>query len=580
MPSDHPQKKNSKVSAGTAGESSSPPPIQGGGASAQQTAGFDDSDPLQDTIYRASGSAQSQRHTESVNLIGRQLDDFKILRKLGQGGMATVYLAEQVSLKREAAIKVLHDELLNDETHLKRFEREAKAAAGLTHPNIVQVYMTGEFEGTHYIAQEYVRGVNLREHLARYAPPDCTLILRIMRQVTAALNAAAEKGIVHRDIKPENIMITSRKLIKVADFGLAQIGQSEERVNLTQVGTTMGTPLYMSPEQVNGRALDQRSDIYSLGVTCYHLIAGRPPFHGETALSIAVKHLNEPAPSLKSRRPDLPQELCDLVHRMMEKDPDKRPANATELMQEIKKIPEQASVKQGRNLSSLVPFQGNRGFQKQLVAFLLASFCLGSVAAAIGWVNRPGDPFDAPFIEQASGASENENVIPHEKSAMTQYFRAVRMKDSEFAWKAVIDYVPVNEFYKPRAQIRLGLLLIRPDRYEEAKTIFLQLIDSGQATFKVNGYAGLMVLESLNGNARISQDIWESRVRDQLNEPGNELDSEMYDYVDNALRKNEISLGINNEESRKKLFNLTDDEAETLGPESPSGNSGRIQSEF
>tara|TARA_R110002095_G_scaffold187932_1_gene165193 strand:- start:3015 stop:4694 length:1680 start_codon:yes stop_codon:yes gene_type:complete len=546
MPSDKPQKKISKVSAGTTGESSSPPPIQGGGARAPQTSGFDDSDPLQDTIYRPSDSSRPRHKTESINLVGRQLGDFKILRKLGQGGMATVYLAEQVSLKREAAIKVLHDELLNDETHLKRFEREAKAAAGLTHPNIVQVYMTGEFEGTHYIAQEYVRGLNLREHLARYAPPDCALILRIMRQVTAALNAAAEKGIVHRDIKPENIMITSRKLIKVADFGLAQIGQSEERVNLTQVGTTMGTPLYMSPEQVNGRTLDQRSDIYSLGVTCYHLISGRPPFHGETALSIAIKHLNELPPSLKTRRPDLPEELCSLVHRMMEKDPNKRPADATELMQEIKKIPEQTSGSQLRNWKTLVLLQGNRGFRKQLFVFLIASLCLGGVAAAIGWVNRPGDPFNAPFAKQADGAT-GAKLIPHEKSAIAQFFLAMRLKENEDAWKAVIDYVPANEFYKPRAQIRLGVLLIKPERYEDARTIFQQLIDSGQSAFKVNGYAGLMVLESLKGDARTSHDIWKLHVWDHFNE----LDTEMSDLVVDALRTNQNSPEITPENKQE-----------------------------
>ena len=298
MPSDKRRKKIRPVSAGATGESSPPPSSQGKGVRTQHSTGIDDAGSTQETIYQSSDSPKPSKKANSTSLIGVQLDDFKILRKLGQGGMATVYLAEQVSLKREAAIKVMHNELMSDETHVRRFEREAKAAAGLTHPNIVQVYMTGDFEGTHYIAQEYVRGINLREHLARNAPPDCALILRIMRQVTAALNAAAEKGIVHRDIKPENIMITSRKLIKVADFGLAQIAQSEERVELTQVGTTMGTPLYMSPEQVNGKPLDQRSDIYSLGVTCYHLISGRPPFHGETALSIAVKHLNEPPPPL------------------------------------------------------------------------------------------------------------------------------------------------------------------------------------------------------------------------------------------------------------------------------------------
>ncbi|WP_339730782.1 serine/threonine-protein kinase [uncultured Gimesia sp.] len=563
MPSDKRRKKIKPVSAGTTGESSATPPSQGKGVRTPPVSGFDDSDSTQETIYQTSNSSQPSGDARSTNLIGLQLDDFKILRKLGQGGMATVYLAEQVSLKREAAIKVMHNELMSDETHVRRFEREAKAAAGLTHPNIVQVYMTGDFEGTHYIAQEYVRGVNLREHLARNAPPDCALILRIMRQVTAALNAAAEKEIVHRDIKPENIMITSRKLIKVADFGLAQIAQSDERVDLTQVGTTMGTPLYMSPEQVNGKPLDQRSDIYSLGVTCYHLISGRPPFHGETALSIAVKHLNEPPPPLAKRRPDLPVALCNLVHRMMEKDPDKRPANAAELMQAIKKIPEQPTVKQGKNWTSLVPFQGNRGFQKQLLAFVLASLCLGSVAAAIGWVNRPGDPLKAPFQEQVGGGAV-ESIIPHEKTAFAQFFLAMRLKEKEAAWQAVIDYEPVSEVYKKRAQIRLGVLLIKPDRYDEAKAIFQDLANSGQTEYEVNGYAGLMALESINGNARGAQDIWDIRVRNHWRD----LDAGLIEYVVTALEENQIALEadkVDNSEFILDLSSFDDEEARPPG---------------
>lgn len=559
MPPDKPQKNMSKVPSGAPDENSSSPSVKGTGARTQQTSDFDNSDAIDQTIYQASDSSQSSRKTESVNLVGKQLGDFKILRKLGQGGMATVYLAEQVSLKREAAIKVMHDELLSDETHLKRFEREAKAAAGLTHPNIVQVYMTGEFEGTHYIAQEYVRGINLKEHLARYAPPDYALIIRIMRQIAAALNAAAEKEVVHRDIKPENIMITSKKLIKVADFGLAQIAQSDERVHLTQVGMTMGTPLYMSPEQVNGGVLDQRSDIYSLGVTCYHLISGRPPFHGETALSIAVKHLNEAAPLLKHRRPDLPVALCDLVHRMMEKDPDKRPANATELMQEIKKIPEHVSDSQQNNWRALLPFQGNHNLQKQLVAFLLAFLCVGSVAAAVGWINRPGDPLNAPFLQQGDSSTDNY-IIPEEKDAMSQFFLAMKLSNSEDAWKAVITNFPDDEFYKSHAQIRLGLLLIRERRYEDAKVIFQELIDSNQSeSIQTNGYAGLMALESINGNASRSQEIWKLRVENHLND----LDTEMIDYVKRALSNNQSVPGIDNEGILNSIFNSTnEDEAD------------------
>ncbi|EDL59588.1 serine/threonine protein kinase [Gimesia maris] len=562
MPSEKPQNKTSKVSAETPDDRSVSPPREPEGLRLPPVGSFVEADSTQETIYRSSETTQKiHPPVESGSLIGKQLGDFKILRKLGQGGMATVYLAEQVSLKREAAIKVMHSELMSDETHVRRFEREAKAAAGLTHPNIVQVYMTGDFEGTHYIAQEYVRGVNLKEHLARNTPPDCTLILRIMRQVTAALNAAAEKGIVHRDIKPENIMITSRKLIKVADFGLAQIGQTEERVNLTQVGTTMGTPLYMSPEQVNGRNLDQRSDIYSLGVTCYHLISGKPPFHGETALSIAVKHLNEAAYPLKKRRPDLPEELCNLVHRMMEKDPNKRPGNAAELMQEIKKISEDSPGIRKRSWSEMLPFQGNRSFQKQLLAFVLASFCLGGVAAAVGWVNRPGNPLEAPFT--VSGNEDSEpSFIPNEENASRQFFLATRLGVSEDAWQAVISNFPDNEIYTPKAKIRLGVLLIRPGRYEEAKAIFQELVNSGQAEQVTNGYAGLLVLESLNGHPRKSQDIWELYV----NNHQEQLDGELREIVYDALVWNQNSPEIEKKDYKKLFESLQSEEEQNFTP--------------
>lgn len=562
MPSEKPQNKTSRVSAETPDDSSDSLSREPEGVHLPPASGFVASDSTQDTIYRSNETTPKLKFPlETESLIGKQLGDFKILRKLGQGGMATVYLAEQVSLKREAAIKIMHNELMSDETHVRRFEREAKAAAGLTHPNIVQVYMTGDFEGTHYIAQEYVRGINLKEHLARNTPPDCTLILRIMRQVTAALNAAAEKGIVHRDIKPENIMITSKKLIKVADFGLAQIGQTEERVNLTQVGTTMGTPLYMSPEQVNGRSLDQRSDIYSLGVTCYHLISGKPPFHGETALSIAVKHLNEAAYPLKKRRPDLPEELCSLVHRMMEKDPNKRPANAAELMQEIKKISEESPGIRKRSWSEMLPFQGNRSFQKQLLTFVLASLCLGGVAAAVGWVNRPGNPLEAPYLTSGNKSSE-PTFIPNEENASKQFFLATRLSESEDAWQAVINNFPDNEIYTPKAKIRLGVLLIRPGRYEEAKAIFQELVNSGQAGQVTNGYAGLLALESLNGNARKSQDIWELFVKEHMND----LDSELREIVRLALIRNQNSPEIEKKDYKKLFESLQSEEEQNFTP--------------
>lgn len=269
------------------------------------------------------------------DLSGQKVGDFQILRRIGRGGMGHVYLAEQLSLKRKVALKFLKPELASNPTALSRFRREAEAVARLTHANIVQVYAIGDADGRHYMALEYVEGRNLREYVARKGPPDLPVIQTVIKQVAAALQRAAEHGIVHRDIKPENILLTRKGEVKVADFGLSRDLAGDQELSLTQSGVALGTPLYMSPEQVQGKPLDPRSDIYSFGVTCYYMLAGRPPFRGRTAVEVALKHINEEAPSLSALRPDLPPHICALVHRMMDKNPAARPQSGREVLRDI-----------------------------------------------------------------------------------------------------------------------------------------------------------------------------------------------------------------------------------------------------
>jgi serine/threonine-protein kinase len=271
-----------------------------------------------------------------ADLTGKTISDFKVLRRLGQGGMGQVYLAEQVSLKRNVALKILKPDLAANEISLERFKREAQHVARATHANIVQVYAIDKWEGLHYMALEYIDGLNLREYLAKKGPPQIPLALSIMRQVAAALAEAAEHSIVHRDIKPENILLTRKGQVKVADFGLARcFAQDGETVNLTLSGVTMGTPLYMSPEQVQGQTLDSRTDIYSFGVTCYHMLAGEPPFRGETPFEVALQHVQSQPKPLAEVRPDLPGELSAVVHKMMAKQPGDRYQTAREILQNV-----------------------------------------------------------------------------------------------------------------------------------------------------------------------------------------------------------------------------------------------------
>src|SRR5918998_3043917 len=208
---------------------------------------------------------------------------YRILRKLGSGGMANVYLAEDEDLGRQVAIKILNDRHAADDQFVERFRREAKNAAGLSHPNIVQIYDRGEAEGTYYIAMEYLGGRTLKEAVADRQPLPIREAIDYARQILAALRFAHRNGIVHRDIKPHNVLVDSEGRVKVTDFGIARAGGTQ----MTEAGSIIGTAQYLSPEQARGSPVDQRSDIYSLGVVLYELLTGKLPYTGETPLEIA-----------------------------------------------------------------------------------------------------------------------------------------------------------------------------------------------------------------------------------------------------------------------------------------------------
>ena len=293
-----------------------------------------------------------ENHNSQINsgpakysdLGGKLIGDFKVLYKLGHGGMGQVFLAEQVSLKRKVALKILRADLAEDSDSLQRFKKEAEAIAQVVHPCIVQVYAIGEAEGEHFMALEYVEGRNLKEYLALRGTLDIHSLVSVLRQVASALQRASELGIIHRDIKPENILLTRKGEVKVADFGLARFAAIIQPLNLTQTGMTLGTPLYMAPEQVEGKQIDQRTDIYSLGVTAYHMIAGHPPYQGDTAVEVAFKHLRGEAELLETIRPDFSKDICELVQKMMSVDPIKRPQSFAEVLNSLVQISKKEKI--------------------------------------------------------------------------------------------------------------------------------------------------------------------------------------------------------------------------------------------
>jgi serine/threonine-protein kinase len=263
-----------------------------------------------------------------TDFTGRTLGGYRILRKLGQGGMAVVYKAHEESLNRVVALKVIAQHLAEDEQFIARFQREAQAAAQLNHPNIVQIYAIGEDQGVHYFSMEFVKGRSLAEIIEEEGFMTAGRALPIIAQAAEALAVAHDAGIVHRDIKPANIMVDGNGRVKVADFGIAQMATA---TRMTQSGMLVGTPEFISPEQCRGEKLDGRSDIYSLGVTLYQLLVGRTPFEADTPAALVFQIVQGPIPTVGELNPTVPQDVRDIVAKMMHTDRNQRFQSAEDL---------------------------------------------------------------------------------------------------------------------------------------------------------------------------------------------------------------------------------------------------------
>jgi eukaryotic-like serine/threonine-protein kinase len=294
----------------------------------------------------------------SRDLTGVTLDDFHVQKLLGCGGMGEVYLATQISLNRPVALKVLKSDFALNPTYLGRLKTEATAVAKLNHANIVHVYTLGCVGDINFIAMEYVQGTNLKEYIVKKGALDLPLAYSIMRQTGQAIAAAGEVGLIHRDVKPENILMTRKGKVKVADFGLCRDSE-EQSVHLTQSGVTMGTPLYMSPEQAQGHSVDHRSDLYSMGVTFYHMLTGMPPFRAETALALALKQVREAPRSMLVHRGELPPDLDKLVLKLMAKSPADRYQSAGEMLADLTRMRDQLQIAQAPTIIDAGEPSGN-----------------------------------------------------------------------------------------------------------------------------------------------------------------------------------------------------------------------------
>ncbi len=259
---------------------------------------------------------------------------YRLDRKLGGGGMADVWLAEDQELGRKVAIKMLHDRYANDTQFVERFRREATHAAGLSHPNVVSIFDRGEAGGSYYIVMEYVEGRTLKELIVTRGPCPVPVAISYVRQVLAALRYAHRNGIVHRDIKPHNVLVDHEGRVKVADFGIARAGSSQ----MTEAGSIIGTAQYLSPEQARGAPVDESSDLYSTGILLFELLTGKVPFTGETPVEIAMKHLSQVPPAPSSIRSEVPHDLDLVVLRALAKEPADRYRSAKEMDRDLELV--------------------------------------------------------------------------------------------------------------------------------------------------------------------------------------------------------------------------------------------------
>lgn len=298
-------------------------------------------------------------------LVGNTIGSYEVLRELGQGGMGIVYKAHEQSLQRVVALKVLPEHLARDPSFVRRFQREAQAAAQLNHPNIVTIHAVGESGGVHFIAMEYIRGKTLGHHIQEQGQLDVRHALRIARQSAEALAEAHRRGIIHRDIKPSNIMLDEAGRVKVMDFGLAKAlhGASE----ITVPGTQLGTPRYMSPEQIEGKPLDARSDLFSLGLVLAEMLTGQASFSAETPSTAMYQIVHQELPNLRDMNPEIPAVVAELIGKMTAKAPEDRPASAQAVLRDIDFIldhaPEMVSLKEIHEAPTMLGSMG--GFSAQ-----------------------------------------------------------------------------------------------------------------------------------------------------------------------------------------------------------------------
>jgi serine/threonine-protein kinase len=330
------------------------------------------------------------------------VDRYELEEPVGTGGMSSVYRAFDTLLERHVALKILHERFGEDESYIGRFRSEARAAARLSHPNIVTVIDRGEEDGKEFIVFELVEGENLKELVERGGPVPVRRALELGLQIGRALAFAHAEGIIHRDVKPQNVLLAEDGRAKVTDFGIAR---TIDAVGTTETGTVLGTSHYIAPEQARGERVDAQTDVYSFGVVLWELLAGDVPYAGENFLSVAMRHVSDPVPSVLDRRPDTPLRLATLIERCMAKEPGDRPDSMEAVVDELEACLADLDSKEGGEATMIVrrpverrsePRPERRRRSTPFLLPLIAMLLLGAALAGVLLTRDDADADGAP----------------------------------------------------------------------------------------------------------------------------------------------------------------------------------------
>ena len=388
-------------------------------------------------------------------------DRYEIHKRIGRGGMADVFLARDLLLDRQVAVKVLFPEFAIDPNFVERFRREAQAAANLSHPNIVNVYDWGKYSGTYFITMEYVQGRTLAEILRTNRQLTAKQAAEIASEVAAALGFAHEAGLAHRDIKPANILIGSNGQVKVADFGIARAMNAPTESNLTQAGAVMGTASYFSPEQAQGAQPDPRSDLYSLGIVMYEMVAGRPPFTGENPVSIAYKQVHDPPQPLNQIVADIPRPFEAIIAKLLAKDPKLRYPSAHALRDDLRRF------RNGEQVQALVSAVAGSQARTAVAPVTAPPTTVTASSAPTRVVGPTGMPMAAASMAPTTAQSSMAGYPPGASPAARYYEDG----HSRTGWYALAAFVALI------ALVAGGVLLFQALNKDDSETVGITLDD-------------------------------------------------------------------------------------------------------